>query len=481
MKRALSRRTLLRGAGSVAIGLPFLEEMGFPTSNAAITAIPNRLLTLSFGLGIPTEHAELGFRGPLEPFRPFANKMAFFSRLDMSQADTYGSGTTHFKTGDVLFVGEPQKNEYTAAGPSLEQIMLRELHPAGSPTRISSTSAGLWFTYGAPSRYVCHWNYDGSPGPAPERRPSRLFTKIFGDPLPAPTGLSSDLELAQQRRIKRSILDTVLEEYKFAISDRSYLGADSKAKLQIHLEGIRNVEQRLLPAETALTPAAAACMPTTTQKDPAGLPYDQETPLTPQPAGVFKPHSAPMDHVAYMQTFRLQAELFALALRCDIFRFGSLLCTDKGGNLQFKGQYTGASVGTINFDRETATDSIHNELFHRQRLTQIAQYQHYCMSGLASALTALDDPLFLESNGKTILDNTLVVLGTEYGLDHGLSGVFHAVAGGHGHFKSGFFQDQANVIDLYDTLLKPYGIRSGIGTRHAVFKYMPRELSALLA
>jgi hypothetical protein len=187
-----------------------------------------------------------------------------------------------------------------------------------------------------------------------------------------------------------------------------------------------------------------------------------------------------MDHTTYLSAFQLQAELFALALRCDLTRFGSLLLTDKGGNLQFKGTYTGASVGSIDFDLETASDSIHNELFHRQRLPQIAQYQHFCMSGVAKALSAFDDSLFLEANGKTVLDNTLVLIGTEYGLDHGLSGVFHAVAGGHGHFKAGFFPQPANVIDLYDTLLKPYGVRSGIGTRHAAFKYTPQELTAIL-
>jgi hypothetical protein len=477
VRRTIHRRTFLRGAGTVAIALPFLEEMGVPKARAAGEVVPNRLITLSFGLGIPAEQVALGFNGPLEPLQPFANKLAYFSGLDMSQAHSYGSGTTHFKTGDVLFVGEPQKNEYTAAGPSLEQLMLRELHPTGSPTRHSSLTAGLWFTYGAPSRYICHWNCDGSPGPAPERRPSRLFARLFGEAAPA---AGADPDRARTARIKRSILDTVLEEYRFAISDRSYLGAESKAKLKIHLDGIRNVEQRLIPTETKL-PDLPGCQRSDTVSDPAGLPYDQETPDTPQAPDVFKPHSAPMDHVTYLQAFRLQAELFALALRCDLTRFGSLLLTDKGGNLQFTGSYTGPAVGTIDFSAETAFDSIHNELFHRQRLPEIARYQHFCMSGVASALAAFDNPLFVEENGKTVLDNTLVVIGTEYGLDHELSGVFHAVAGGHGHFKAGFFPQQANVIDLYDTLLKPYGVKSRIGTRHATYRYTPQELTALLA
>ena len=139
MRRPLPRRTFLRGAGTVAIALPFLEEMRLPRAQAAGEDVPNRLVTLAFGLGIPTEHAELGFAGPLEPLQPFASKLACFSGLDMSQAHQYGTGTTHFKTGDVLFVGEPQKNEYTAAGPSLEQLMLRELHPAAAHVRVIGT------------------------------------------------------------------------------------------------------------------------------------------------------------------------------------------------------------------------------------------------------------------------------------------------------------------------------------------------------
>ncbi len=476
MRRCVHRRSLLRGLGSVAIGLPFLEEMA-ASLGAREQVPPARLLTMSFGLGIPADQVEQEFDGPLEPFAPFAEKMAFFSRLDMSQAHEFGSGTTHFKTGDVLFVGEPQKNEYTAAGPSVEQILLKELHPAGPPTLLSSESAGLWFTYRAPSRYICHWNYDGSPGPAPERRPSRLFERLFGAPV-VPASESWQLDAQALARAKRSILDAVMDEYQFAIGDRSYLGAHSKAKLQTHLDSIRNVEQRLIPTEQSL--ALSACELPDSVEDPPGLPYEQQQPATPQPPGVFKPHAAPLDHQVLLDAFQLQAELFALALRCDLLRFGSLLFTGKGGNLQLTGKYTGNAVGTIDFDLETATDSIHNELFHRIRKPQIAQYQHYCMSGLALALRALDDPMFLEANGQSVLDNTLVLIGTEYGDNHDPSDVFHAIAGGHGHFKTGFFTDAANVIDLYDTVLRPYGVRSGIGSRHAEFRHTPVELSSVL-
>lgn len=480
MRKTLNRRAFLRGAGTVAVGLPFLEEMAANQSGAA-AEVPARLITLSFGLGIPREQVEQGFAGPLQPFEPFADKMAFFSRLDMSQAHEYGFGTTHFKTGDVLFVGEPQKEQYTAAGPSIEQIMLQQLHPGGAPTRIASASAGLWFTYRAPARYVCHWNYDGSPGPAPERRPSKVFSLLFGAAGLEPSPLDLGLSPAADARVRQSILDTVKADYEFAVGDRSYLGAESKAKLKVHLDTIRNIEKRLLPAEVGLGLAGGSeCLKRPSPIDPEGLPYEQQEPLTPQPEGVFRPHSAPLDPVQYLAAFELHAELFALALRCDQFRFGSLLFTCKGGNLQFTGQHNAGALGVIDFAQETATDSIHNEIFHRARLPQVAMYQHYCMTGLASALRAFDDPLFVEANGRTVLDNTLVVIGTEYGNDHSPTDVFHAIAGGHGHFKSGFNQTPANVIDFYDTILRPYGVASGIGTRHAVFKHSPVELSEVL-
>ena len=87
---------------------------------------------------------------------------------------------------------------------------------------------------------------------------------------------------------------------------------------------------------------------------------------------------------------------------------------------------------------------------------------------LAYFLERIDDPAYREGNGKTVLDNTLVVLGTEYGWNHQLPNLFHAVAGGHGHFKPGFHDQRANAIDLHNTILQPYGITAAIGRKTGV-------------
>ena len=60
----IRRRTLLRGLGSVAIGLPLLEEM-WPTASAqdSAMAVPVRAFNVFFGLGIPAPLQTEGFTG----------------------------------------------------------------------------------------------------------------------------------------------------------------------------------------------------------------------------------------------------------------------------------------------------------------------------------------------------------------------------------------------------------------------------------
>jgi hypothetical protein len=108
------------------------------------------------------------------------------------------------------------------------------------------------------------------------------------------------------------------------------------------------------------------------------------------------------------------------------------------------------------------------------------------VTGLATALAAFDDANYLEANGKTVLDNTLVVLATDYGgggttTGHIPEGVFHAIAGGNGHFRAGFYDKVYNIVDVYETALKPYGIPTEIGTgRHPRYRYTPRIISEVL-
>lgn len=484
MRRRIARRTLLRGLGTVAIGLPFMEEMLPRGLRAADAPMPMRLITVFFGLGIPREQTLEKFDGPLEAYAPLESKIAFFTNLELRQSHDFGSGEPHFKVGDVVFVGDPQKREYEASGPSLEQIAKKELHPDGVPTPIGSKSVGMWFRTGSVSQYTRHWNHDGSPGERPERRPTTIFEQLFGqvnDGSTTPT--AEDPEALRELHLRRSVLDTVKTEYDHYLGERSPLGVESRNKLSVHLDNIRNVEQRLAPVEGAVSDALAqeACVLPDSVEDPAedSIPYE----LAQGGAG----GSAPViEHEDFGAAFQVQGQLMALALRCDVVRFGSMLFVGAGGHVGFRGTYN-ALGESLNFSQDLPGTSTHDAYFHNNQWNKVRLHQHFASVNIAGVLQSFDDATYLEANGKTVLDNTLVVVGTDYGgggntIGHEPSGAFHAIAGGNGHFKAGWYDTEYNIIDLYETVLQPYGIATGMGTgRHPRYRHSPQIISELLA
>src|ERR671914_689908 len=88
----VSRRTMLKGLGTVAMGLPLLEEMLVSTATAAQqqAAIPVRAFTVFFGLGTPAPLQPEGFDGVLEPLKPLADKLLILRNVDHVRADEPG-------------------------------------------------------------------------------------------------------------------------------------------------------------------------------------------------------------------------------------------------------------------------------------------------------------------------------------------------------------------------------------------------------
>ncbi len=455
-RKSMDRRTFLRGAGTVAIGLPFLEEMMPRRAVAAATSGTPRLVTLFFGLGIDKNQQNEGFAGPLQPYQPFANKMSLFTNVSMTQA---GGGGGHIEASPVLFVGEKKVSNSRAGAASIDQVMKNFLHKDGvPPTLVNTLTSGLWYRAPAPAMAFRVWNPDGT-NRVPIKRPSKLFDTLFGSVPPPSGGGGPDPAVQKQLRIKRSVLDTVVGQYTALRGDTSYLGAASKQKLDAHFQGIREVERLLAPAETTVT-AMTKCTVPTKPTDPPIAEYDRPT----YGAGFEAPKIAWQD---FQTVYRLHADLWAMALRCDLVRFGNLMFESAGGHTHFMGKYT-ALGQTLDFDTTEARGSQHDSYFHANLATYVRLYQHFSQTNLAYVLGKLNDPTFLEANGKTVLDNTLVVIGTEYGQNHQLSNVFHAIVGGHGHFKPGTYAMPLNAIDIYNAALRPYGIDAKIGSKTGV-------------
>ena len=457
----ISRRHLLRGAGSIAIGLPFLPEL-MPTARAdQDDGVPHRLFTLFFGLGIEQSLQLEQFNGPLQPFEPFAAKTAFFTNVDGSPL--HGGGTPHFSSAASVFTGVPQGGEpYHAGGPSMEQVMKRALHPMGVPNvSVSELSAGMWSRTGAVSQFTRQWNTDGSPGQRPERRPSRVFELLFGSYEPADPGAEPDPGKLARNHVHRSVLDSVMGQYEHLTSVNSPLGKESKDRIETHLAAIRDVENQLAPVDGELPPLPACDPPLSADyADPSGHPfYDADNGST----GAGAPA---IDWQVAQDVMRLIGELMALGVACDALRFGSLMCVGGGGHIRFQGQYS-ALGESLDFSSRFSGSTPHDSIFHNYDLDAVRLYQHFTISQLVHLLTAMDS--MMELNGRTVLDNSLVLVGTEYGKNHSSSHAFHAVVGGGDRFNPGWYDQALNPGQLYHEALAAYGVDSGIGERWGGF------------
>jgi len=450
----LTRRAVLRGAGGAAIALPFLPEL-MPRARADIEdGIPCRLFTMTFGLGLNATMLSEQFSGPLQPLEAFSSKASLFTRVDNEPLS--GSGTPHYRMAAALFTGVPQNDgpDYTANGPSMEQVMKRALHPNGVPNVATpELSVGMWSNTGCVAAFTRHWNDDGSPGQRPVRRPTEVFDTLFGNYDPKAPDPMLDPELIAERHTHRSVLDTVLEDYEAMVGPSSKLGAESKARIDNHLSAIRDVELQLAPTEGLGPTLDCPEPPPASVEDPE--PYDFYDAKT----GAAGNGAPVIDWEVADAAMQIIGRLMALGAACDAIRFGSMLNVGAGEYLRFSGQYS-AIGDTADFTTLFANGTPHDVIFHAYNPDMVRLHQHCSISMLTHMLTEMD--AIMEPNGASVLDNSMVMMATEYGENHTASPAFHAVLGGAGRFNAGWYDQNILPSDIYHQAMAAYAIDSGI-------------------
>ena len=88
--KTINRRTMLKGVGSISIGLPLLEEMIQPAIAAAKDDVPIRAFNIFFGLGIPAPLQAEGFDDVLEPLKPLAENLLIMRNVNQIRCDESG-------------------------------------------------------------------------------------------------------------------------------------------------------------------------------------------------------------------------------------------------------------------------------------------------------------------------------------------------------------------------------------------------------
>ncbi len=447
-------------AGAVTVGLPLLEEMQPQTASAAEGGnVPSRAFNVFFGLGIPAPLQTEGFDGVLEPLKPLSKKLLIMRNVDQVRCDERGINA-HFDGASGAFTAEPPNGEAKSGGPSIDQVIRKAHYPKGLPSGMVPTLVGgTFFRRSRVSRYVHSYNHDGTVAATMQEKPRELFDRVFGTVEVAGSGD------ARKQRLKRSVLDAVVGQYRYFTGPNSPLGASSRARVADHLERIREYEQRAYalksvdPNSPSLPPRSA--VPHGGSADPGGQGIDM-----------------PLERL--VTEWRLMADLYALAIQLDRVRFGSITFLAAGERLRVKGDYVYNGRKVWHFDdpaqlNASGDKGCSHEWWHKfnekRSNEQLRAHAHMKMREVAYFLQRLDSAECREANGKTILENSLITVSTESGdgrhsnVKRELSGVFHAITGANGRFKTGEIMDVgAEGIDVYNTMLDGMGIQDRLGT-----------------
>jgi len=373
-KKALSRRTILRGMGTAAIALPFLESM--TPALAAPTKSPVRLAFLYVPNGIIMKdwNPEVDYEGKLKEF-PRALKPLENFRDDMLQLGnlTHNSGRAlldgagdHGRCSGSYLTGIQVKKTTIdiKASISCDQIIANKI---GNQTRFPSLELGMDDARQAgdcDSGYSCAytnnlaWRSETQPLP-PTLDPRVFFERLFGD-----GQILTPEERARQSKDRQSILDFVMADTKKL---QTSLGPTDKRKLDEYMSSIREVERQLEKAE----------------KDNAQI-----------NPGMDKPYGVPAD---FAEHFRLLTDMMLIAFQSDMTRVMTFLVTHEGTSRAY---------------REIGIPDGHHPCTHHQgkpdlieKVSQINEYHTKQLAGFLAKMKATKE------GDSNLLDNSMIIYG----------------------------------------------------------------------
>jgi hypothetical protein len=273
MKKAIPRRTFLRGVGAT-LALPLLDAMAPAMTTAAtpvrrfgVVYVPNGMAMSSWTPATVGTNYELS--PILQPLAPFRDRFVVFSGLDGQRnapgQASHAGASTRFLTG----VPGREDTEGMEAAASVDQLAARVL---GDQTPLASLELALdardisGTCDGASCAFLNTLSWSGARTALPtEHDPRVVFERMFGE-----TGSTDSAVRLTSLRRQRSILDSVTE----AVADLGRtLGPADRQKIDEYLTAVRDVERRIVKAEER----SATTLPVVTQ--PTSIPEDFEQKL----------------------------------------------------------------------------------------------------------------------------------------------------------------------------------------------------------
>ncbi len=422
-RTAINRRKVLKGMGSLAIGLTTniwkpatafgadanaKAPMHFFGIFSANGTIPSAFFSDSTAADSPIKLGEI-----LSPLSPYASNMLVLkgveyrsiienklysapdgiyagdpSLFDSKPGGPHMKGPAAFLTGGSLLHG----NFGGADGPagwadrmSLDQLLAKRL---GGSSRFASLEFGVLALNEEPLRCISY--ADTNIPNLPVQDPWAMYTRMFGD------GSKSPEQLARQLSERKSILDALQSELS---QFQSRLGSEDKAKLDAHLTGIRSLETQL----TAM--GNGQCV----------------APTMPQKYAID-------DRSRFADLGRLQTDLMILGHACGFTQISTFMW----GNANSHQTYPWIGVPD---DHHSLSHAPFDDLEDTGKLIKINKWTAEQVAYLLGKLK--DSP---SASGGSIFDNTVLLWGNELGAgnSHTYRDIPFVIAGGAGgYFKMG--------------------------------------------
>ncbi len=386
-----SRRQLLAslGAGAAATPLLPLFESESKAAKGDIARVvmmfsPNGTIRPNWlPTGGQSDFTLSPILASLEPVRDQIVVLAGIRYPSGGAGNNHMAGPSKFTTGTGLldgdeFPGGGDASSGWGAGTSIDQT-----HAAmvGGETPFASLEFGVRVT-GSNVRH--RLSYAGSNMPIPpENDPAAMFDRLFSE-----FGVDQ-AELARLRAERRSVLD-VLSSQTGAL--QSKVGTSDVAKMEAHLEGIREIEKRL-------------------DLDGATGEHCEVPELT-------VPGDA-LATAAYPEVSALQLELLTMAFACDLTRSATFLWSGSTSGQTFPWLDIGEGHHDLSHEGDGNEDA-------QQKLTDINTWYAEQFAAFVQMLGSIP-----EGDG-TMLDNTIVLWGNELskGNSHQIDPIPLVMAGG---------------------------------------------------
>lgn len=426
----LNRRAVLRGAGGIAIALPWLEIMT-PERRALAQSPPARHLITVFTPGGTVldnwkpngvvSESNFSFGPILAPLEPVKSRVLGFSGVDFViwkpfAGEQNQSGIVGWLTG----MGQRGAGTFPS-GPSIDQVLAPTLSKG---QRLESLQLAVrWGTgksHGKPSPInIANYADDAKATPiAPRIDPQEAWRTLFGALLPEP----------QQQGWDRSILDAVSDRYS-RLAKR--VGKADRERLEQHLSKVRELEMQLQGMPSCAVPSRVDTSD-----------YDPDAGLLSTDDGSFRD---PMTDAAIPKVGRFMIDMLVMALACRITSVASLQWSDT------EAKHTFPWLGL----NEHLSFYMNDGGYHPKECTQIFTWyatQHaYLIDQLGRAQTA----------DGSLLDESIVFFGSQLQnpADHTKTDMPYLLAGNGGGLRTGRWlqKNHESHNDLLVSLLNLFG------------------------